>query len=60
VVIFAGSTQPEDAILGRADANHPVHRPGEHLRHVLKNRLGFRELRRYALPAKWVEDAWRP
>lgn len=62
IVIFPGSLNPTDAIIGRWSDEDPHRTLGEHLR------AGFngerreklpRHLRHYILPSEWVERLWR-
>lgn len=59
IVIFAGATLPTDAIAGRMSESQPVRSPLEHLKAGIAERRGLRYLRRYALPAPWVDEVWR-
>ncbi|MEM9795858.1 MAG: glycosyl transferase [Pseudomonadota bacterium] len=58
VVIFAGDLNPPDAVAGRWNAED-VHRPPlEHLTHALRSGGGFKAVRSYVRPTKWVADEW--
>ncbi|SPJ24226.1 glycosyl transferase [Palleronia abyssalis] len=61
IVIFPGHLTPEDAILGRYNANGATS-AREHLRRLLTGRVKSRRLghiRHFIRPAPWVADHWR-
>ena len=61
IVIFAGSThQPPDAAAGKSRAKETLRTPLEFIRHNIRKKRGLRRLSSYALPAPWVDKAWRP
>ncbi len=59
VVIFAGSLNPPDAVAGRWSRNSPSRSVYDHLVNVIKNRLGYKGVRSYVRPTRWVEEEWR-
>lgn len=62
VVIFPGGLNPNDAIVGRRNANTPVLPPWAHVRAGFRGERQsslMRHLRGYVLPTDWVRDAWR-
>ena len=62
IVIFAGSLNPPDAILGRWSEKDTPRDPADHLRAALDGRRREslpRHLRHYIRPAEWVGRLWR-
>ncbi|MEL6419902.1 MAG: glycosyl transferase [Pseudomonadota bacterium] len=59
VVIFAGMPNPKDAALGQFSDDMPHLPPLQHIRRALGAEKKFQAARRYILPTKWVERAWR-
>lgn len=62
IVIFPGTLNPPDAILGRWTPDDPVQSPSAHLRAAFlgPRREGFvKHLRHYLLPVSWVGKLWR-
>ncbi|MBM2575854.1 glycosyl transferase [Jannaschia sp. Os4] len=60
VVIFAGRLNPEDAVAGRWAPDEPsASTLRAHLARVWRTRGGFRGLRRFVRPTRWVAEAWR-
>ena len=58
VIIFAGSLNPTDAIVGQYHGNTPHLPPLQHIRRALTERKKLKALRQYLKPAKWVQDIW--
>lgn len=62
IVMFPGSLNPPDAILGRWHEDNPVRTPFAHLRAALTGdrREGFiKHLRHYLRPTSWVARLWK-
>ncbi|WDA12298.1 glycosyl transferase [Paracoccus marcusii] len=62
IVMFPGSLNPPDAILGRWDEADEARAPLDHLRAALtgQRREGFlKHLRHYVRPTPWVAQLWR-
>ncbi|WP_299823396.1 glycosyl transferase [uncultured Jannaschia sp.] len=59
VIIFAGHLNPPDAIAGRWNRKEEHRSVRNHLKDVRRNRLGYKAVRSYVHPTKWVEEAWR-
>ncbi|MCK0168855.1 glycosyl transferase [Jannaschia sp. S6380] len=59
VVIFAGHLNPPDAIAGRWNRKEEARTIGQHIRHALTARKGYKGLRSYVKPTPWVAEAWR-
>ena len=62
IVIFAGSLNPPDAILGRWSEKDTPRDPADHLRAAMDGRRREslpRHLRHYIRPAEWVGRLWR-
>lgn len=59
VVIFAGALNPTDAMAGQYSQDLPFLSPYAHIRRSLAQRSGFKGLRRFLYPTRWIADHWR-
>jgi len=59
IVIFAGSLNPPDAIAGRISSWSEHLPPRAHLQKMWRSRAPLAAYRRYLLPTRFVEEAWR-
>ncbi len=58
VVIFAGSMNPPDAIVGQYNKRTPFLPPMQHLKRALKSKNRIKSIRQFVYPATWVKDIW--
>lgn len=59
VVIFAGSMNPTDAILGRWYKDEDVVTPWQHIKRTWKAGGKLKNYRHYLRPTRWIEEVWR-
>ena len=58
VVIFAGSLNPPDAILGQYNKANPHLPPWQHIKRAVKSPKKIKSLRQFMWPATWVRTIW--
>ncbi len=58
VIIFAGSLNPADAIVGQYHENTPYLPPVQHIQRAFTKRDKLKSLRQFLRPATWVKDIW--